>query len=557
MHQTFTMKKLCVLSLILIVSAFNAQVISGTVISKNENQPISYVKIGVEKKTTGTISDGKGNFSIDLTGLDPQQKVRIEVPGYDLYEETIQNFKSHDHQKVFLNEKTKTIKEITVKPKKLVDKNWGVTTKTKNVLYFVNPAGDKAGFLGETALQFNTKKRSKIKNINLNIAKYSSTEPVLMRYSIYSEKDGFPDKNLLDEEITVQLTEDMIKDGTYTLDVNDRNIWVNGKFFVGINFLKEFNGYIKISAALFKTGFIRKFYGDWEKMTIAAPAINIDVKMDKNGKDTKEDDGGYADDDASEGWIADNSKNIEEAGQSIYGKNDSVGKYLKLKDTDLYYEVYGEGEPLILLHGNSGSIKDFYQQIPVLSKQYKVIAVDTRGQGKSKDTSRKDFTYKLFADDVKALADELKLDKINIAGWSDGGNTGLEFALKYPDRLNKLVTIGANAFPEGVENKLIERFTNQMKQLNDMAPEETLGERRLLKIMLTQPNISKNDLNKIKSPVLVIAGDRDVIKPDHTDFLSKQIPNAEKKIYTDTTHMVPYEKPDQLNADILNFLGKQ
>jgi hypothetical protein len=323
-------------------------------------------------------------------------------------------------------------------------------------------------------LEFNAKKRSKIKNINLNIARYVSTEPVLMRYSIYSEKDGFPDKNILDEEITVELTEDMIKDGTFTLDVNDHNIWVKGKFFVGINFLKAFNGNIKISAALFKTGFISEFYGDWKKMTIAAPAINIDVKMDKNGKDTKDDDGGYADDDVSQAWLADNSKNIAEADKSIYGKNDSAGKYLKLKDTDLYYEVYGEGEPLVLLHGNSGSIKDYYQQIPVLSKQYKIIAVDTRGQGKSKDTSKKDFTYKLFADDVKALADELKLDKVNIVGWSDGGNTGLEFALKYPERLNKLVTIGANAFPEGVEDKLIERFTSQMKQLNDMASEKRL-----------------------------------------------------------------------------------
>lgn len=557
MHQTFNMKKLSVLSFIITVSAFHAQVISGTIISKNENQPVPYVKIGVEKKTTGTISDGKGNFSIDLTGLDAQQKVKIEVPGYEVYEEAVQDFKKHNEQKVFLNEKTKTIKEIAIKPKKLVDKNWGVKTKTKSVLYFVNPAGDQAGFLGETALEFNAKKRSKIKNINLNIARYTSTEPVMMRYSIYSEKDGFPDENLLDEEITVQLTEDMIKDGTYTLDVNDHNIWVKGKFFVGIHFLKAFNGSIKISAALFKTGFIREFYGDWKKMTIAAPAINIDVKMDKNGKDSKDDDGGYADDDVSQGWMADNSKNIEEANQSIYGKNDSAGKYLKLKDTDMYYEIYGEGEPLVLLHGNSGSIKDYYQQIPVLSKQYKVIAIDTRGQGKSKDTSKRDFTYKLFADDVKALADELKLDKINIAGWSDGGNTGLEFALKYPDRLNKLVTIGANAFPEGVEEKLIERFTNQMKQLNDMAPEETFGERRLLKIMLTQPNISKDDLKKIKSPVLVIAGDKDVIKPDHTEFISKQIPNAEMKIYKDTTHMVPYEKPDQLNADILNFLSKK
>ncbi|MBV8327929.1 alpha/beta fold hydrolase [Chryseobacterium sp.] len=532
--------------------SFHAQVISGTVMSKNENQPIPYVKIGVEKKDIGVISDEKGKFSIDLSKLEAQQKIKIEVPGYELYEETIQDFKKHDQQNLFLKEKIKNLKEIAIKPKKLVDKNWGVNTKTKTVIYLVNPGMDNGNFLGETALEFNAKKRSKIKNINLNIASYVSNEPVLMRYSIYGEKNGYPDKNILDEEITVELTEDMIKDGTYTLDVNDRNIWVQGKFFVGIQFLKRFEGKIKISAALFRTGFIREFYGDWMKMSIAAPAINVDVKVDKNNA---KDDNAYTDDITSN-WLRDNTQNIQEADQSIYGKNQSAGNYLKLKDTHLYYEIYGEGEPLVLLHGNSGSIKDFYQQIPILSKQYKVIVIDTRGQGKSIDTSKKDFTYKLFADDVKALTDNLKLDKINIVGWSDGGNTGLEFALKYPESLKKLVTIGANAFPEGVENGIIERFNTQMKQLIQMAPAETLNERRLLKIMLTQPNINKKDLNTIKSPVLVIAGDRDVIKPDHSEFLSKQIPNAELKIYKDTTHMVPYERPDELNADIFRFLGK-
>ncbi|WP_353151144.1 carboxypeptidase-like regulatory domain-containing protein [Chryseobacterium sp.] len=305
------MKKLNALFFLFSIYSFNAQVISGTVISKNENQPIPYVKIGVEKENMGVISDEQGRFSIGLSTLAPQKKIIIEVPGYELYTEAVEDFKKHDVQKIFLKEKIKNIKEIALKPKKLIDKNWGVNTKTKNVLYSVNPELNKDSFLGETALEFNAKKRSKITNINLNIARYVSREPVLMRYSIYSEKNGFPDKNILDEEITVELTEDMIKDGTYTLNVNDHNIWVQGKFFVGIQFLKAFDGNIKISAALFKTGFIREFYGDWKKMTIAAPAINIDVKMDKNG-DTGKDEDAYSDD-LDQEWIRDNSKNIQEA----------------------------------------------------------------------------------------------------------------------------------------------------------------------------------------------------------------------------------------------------
>lgn len=555
MRQTFTMKIHHTLFFLLAASAFHAQVISGTIISKNENQPIPYVKIGIEKKSTGTISDEKGKFSIDLSNAEPQQKIKIEVPGYDPYQETIQDFKKHDQQKIFLTEKTKNIQEIAIKPKKLVDKNWGVNTKTKSVTYSVNPEFDKKSFLGETALEFNAKKRSKLKNINLNIASYVSTQPVLMRYSIYSEKNGFPDKNILEEEITVELTENMIKDGTYTLDVNDRNIWVQGKFFIGIQFLKDFDGRIKISAALFRTGFIREFYGDWQKMTIAAPAINIDVKMDKNGDNNPENEGGFTDDSA-EALMPDVSKYVQESEQTVYGQNAAAGKYLKLQDTNLYYEIYGEGEPLILLHGNSGSIKDFYQQIPVLSKQYKVIAIDTRGQGKSIDSSKKDFTYKIFADDVKALIDQLKLNKVNIAGWSDGGNTGLEFALKYPERLNKLITIGANAFPDGVDDKLTDHFENKMLVMKALKDPKKFNEQRLLNIMLTQPRITRKDLNKIVSRVLVIAGDKDVIKPEHTELIAKEIPNAELKIYSNATHMIPFENADQLNTDILIFLGK-
>ncbi|KMQ65870.1 hypothetical protein ACM46_08060 [Chryseobacterium angstadtii] len=254
--------------------------------------------------------------------------------------------------------------------------------------------------------------------------------------------------------------------------------------------------------------------------------------------------------------ISDTSRYKTESENSVYGKNESAGSYLELKDTKLYYEVYGEGEPLFLLHGNSGSIQDFYQQIPVLSKHFKVIAVDTRGQGKSADTSKKDFTYTQFADDIKALANKLGMKKINIAGWSDGGITGLEFSIKYPENINKIIAIGANAFPEGVDERLISHMKNQLLVLKLENKPEKFNERRLVKIMLDEPHISKKDLSGIKNPVLVIAGERDVIKHDHTEMMAQQIPNSELKIYKDATHMIPFEHADQLNEDILRFLGK-
>src|SRR6185436_1102382 len=137
-----------------------------------------------------------------------------------------------------------------------------------------------------------------------------------------------------------------------------------------------------------------------------------------------------------------------------YGNNSSTGKYAEVNHIRIYYEVYGKGEPLLLLHGNSSSISTFDKQIPEFSKHFMVIAVDSRGQGKSSEDG-KPYTYDLFADDMNALLDHLKLENVNIVGWSDGGNTGLIMAMKYPSKVKKLVTMGANVF---INNEVVEKW---------------------------------------------------------------------------------------------------
>ncbi|RZL04540.1 MAG: alpha/beta hydrolase, partial [Pedobacter sp.] len=133
-------------------------------------------------------------------------------------------------------------------------------------------------------------------------------------------------------------------------------------------------------------------------------------------------------------------KNKESADKTNYGK-DKNGKFVDIVDAKIYYECYGKGDPLILLHGNNGSISDFYKLIPELSKHYTVIAIDTRGQGKSTDLTTSDYTYELFANDLLQVINTLNLGKINILGWSDGGNTGLIFNAAHPEKVNKLITI--------------------------------------------------------------------------------------------------------------------
>lgn len=235
-----------------------------------------------------------------------------------------------------------------------------------------------------------------------------------------------------------------------------------------------------------------------------------------------------------------------------YGKNERVGKILHLKDADIYYEVYGKGEPLFLLHGNGGSIDAFTKEIPELSKHFKIIAMDTRAQGKSSDTSKEPLSYRKFADDVKALADYLKLKKINIFGWSDGGNTAIEFAIKYPKTLKKFITSGANVFPLGVGEDEVD---NMKKDVAKMKTEnQPKNDIRLLQLMIDEPKITKKQLNDIKSKALIIAGENDIILRSHTEYIAKEIPKAKMKIYKNASHSIPIEHSEELNKDIEDFL---
>ncbi|WP_294286495.1 alpha/beta hydrolase [uncultured Chryseobacterium sp.] len=238
-----------------------------------------------------------------------------------------------------------------------------------------------------------------------------------------------------------------------------------------------------------------------------------------------------------------------------FGKNSTAGKVLHLNDADIYYEVYGKGEPLFLLHGNGGSIDAFAKEIPELSKHFRIIAMDTRGQGKSTDTSKEPLTYREFADDVKLLADELKLNKINILGWSDGGNTALEFAIKYPDRTNRIITSGANVFPAGVGENEVEAMKRDVAE--KIARQKPQSEIRLTQLMIDEPKITKQQLNCIKAKVLVVAGENDLILRSHTEYIAKEIPDSRLKIYKGASHGVPIERAEELTKDVIEFIKKQ
>src|SRR6185437_10714196 len=134
-------------------------------------------------------------------------------------------------------------------------------------------------------------------------------------------------------------------------------------------------------------------------------------------------------------------------GQSNYGNNPAAGHYLSTRGFKLYYETYGEGEPLLLFHGNGGSLNNMRNQIAYFAPHYRVIAVDTRAHGKSTDPSDS-LSFEQIVDDFNALLDTLHLDSCYVIGWSDGGIDALLLAIRHPDKVKKMAFTGANLWPD-------------------------------------------------------------------------------------------------------------
>jgi len=217
----------------------------------------------------------------------------------------------------------------------------------------------------------------------------------------------------------------------------------------------------------------------------------------------------------------------------------------------LYYEIYGEGKPLVMLHGNGGSIEAFKYQIPFFEKQYKIIAIDSRLQGKSGGASDT-LSYDMMAADFAGLLDYLKIDSAYVLGWSDGGIDGLVLAMHFPEKVSKLAITGANIVPD--TTAMYAADLEQMKHTVLTSTSEK--EKTLNRMMIYQPQIPYSDLKKIHCPVLVMAGDKDMIKPEHTLKIFQSLPSVSLCIFPDSYHHVCQQHPALFNQTVLTFFSK-
>jgi len=232
-----------------------------------------------------------------------------------------------------------------------------------------------------------------------------------------------------------------------------------------------------------------------------------------------------------------------------------VGQSINTRGFKMYYETYGKGEPLLIIHGNGGSTQDFTNQVPFFKEHYQLILADSRSQGHSMDPGDS-LTYEMMADDLNALLDSLHLDSCYVIGWSDGGINGLLLAMRHPDKVKKLAVTGANLWPDSTAvqpfvYKWALWFSDTLSRAPSTPENKTI--RKLAGLLAFQPNITTAQLHNIKCPTLVMGGDHDVILPQHTLLIAQSIPKSYCYIFPNSGHSTLIRYKDEFNNKVLEF----
>ncbi|UCE09965.1 MAG: alpha/beta hydrolase [Candidatus Thorarchaeota archaeon] len=257
----------------------------------------------------------------------------------------------------------------------------------------------------------------------------------------------------------------------------------------------------------------------------------------------------------------------------------------KVNGIDIYYEIHGDGEPVVFGNGVFSNTLGWVNQQPAFSKDYQMILYDMRGQGQSGKPDGP-YSFDLHADDQKALLESLGVFKAHHVGISYGGELGLVFALKYPELLKSLVVCSAVSFvgpllynmcqlwryvcvlgdPElfyyaTVPLNFRETFIEENTVLLEAARQRytQLEYPALVNLLDAFLKLNITDqLPQIKTPTCVIAGEKDILKPayPYSKLIHDLLPNSEMTIIPDSGHAVTFEKPDEFNRIVLSFLQK-
>ncbi len=247
-----------------------------------------------------------------------------------------------------------------------------------------------------------------------------------------------------------------------------------------------------------------------------------------------------------------------------YGDNPDAGRTFTHDGVSLYYETYGAGPPLLIIHGNGASIRSLSAQIDYFRQKYDVIVMDSRDHGKSSD-SPAPLTFEAMSDDLAALLDHLNTGPVYVLGWSDGGIEALLLGLRHPEKVRMIAAMAANLDPGGVYQEFIDPpdppasaahapsvMATPMDKTASAKAARTL---RVKHLDRDEPHIKPELLEAITAPTLVLASDHDVIRDEHTLAIYHHLPNSQLAIFPDATHMIPIDDPERFNATVDRFFS--
>ncbi|RQP15739.1 MAG: alpha/beta fold hydrolase [Brucella intermedia] len=225
--------------------------------------------------------------------------------------------------------------------------------------------------------------------------------------------------------------------------------------------------------------------------------------------------------------------------------------FAEVNGIEMYYRIVGKGSPILLIPGGLSDQHVWDAQLPILARHHMVIVADSRGQGRS--TRTKDpITYGLMADDYVALLDFLRIDRVDLVGWSDGGIIGLDIAMRYPERLKSLFAQAANVTPDG--NTGYAEARAEGKPIPELRHYESI-DREIHALWANEPNYTGEELSDIRVRTAIVIGDHDTaISREHTEFIASQIPGAQLIILPDAGHGVPVENPRLYAHTVLRFI---
>ena len=221
--------------------------------------------------------------------------------------------------------------------------------------------------------------------------------------------------------------------------------------------------------------------------------------------------------------------------------------YAAVNGLNMYYEVHGEGPPLLLLHGGTGSIPTKW--IPFFSSQFRVIAMEQMGHGRTADVTDRPFHFHDMAEDTVELMRQLGIESAVIVGYSDGGIIGIDIAIHHSEMVTKLAVTGANSRVDGYTAENLEwartfkpadlPVSEAYARLSPDGPDHwPIVLERLQRMWPVEPNFTREEMQGIKAPTLIIIGDGDIVTPEHAVEMFRAISGAQLCVVPHAGHGV-------------------